>query len=282
MLTGLRTALYPTSDLARAKAFYSEFLGFEPYFDEPFYVGYDVGGYELGLVPDGEPGAGGGSALWGVEDVSAAVTRLRALGATVLEDAHEVGGGIVVAAVADPSGNRLGLIYNPHFRVEVGARMAAGSENLSDRAIVVERTVTGTPTDVWAMWTREEELRRWLGNDCRVDARVGGAFEIYFLDEPGKRGSEGCRFLALLAPRMLSFTWNAPPPLKTRRDLTSVVVELEAVEAGTRVRLTHTGWPADGLADPGTDWQATFDYFAAAWPRALDGLTALGGLKVLR
>lgn len=49
---GLRTTIYPVTDLAKAKAWYSAVLGVKPYFDEPFYVGFNVGGFELGLDPD--------------------------------------------------------------------------------------------------------------------------------------------------------------------------------------------------------------------------------------
>jgi predicted enzyme related to lactoylglutathione lyase len=115
MLLGLRTAIYPTPDLARAKAWYAEVLGQLPYFDQPFYVGFAVGGFELGLLPDGTPGAAGPQPLWGVADIVAAHARLLALGATALEPVNEVGDGIRVAAVLDPFGNRLGLIQNPHF-----------------------------------------------------------------------------------------------------------------------------------------------------------------------
>ncbi len=115
MFLGLRTAIYPTPDLDAGKAFYTKVLGLEPYFDQPFYVGYAVGGFELGLVPDGAPGAAGPQALWGVPDAAAAFEQLLALGATVLEPVTEVGDGIRVAAVLDPFGNRLGVIENPAF-----------------------------------------------------------------------------------------------------------------------------------------------------------------------
>lgn len=115
MLLGLRTALYPAPDLGRAKDWYAQVLGQPPYFDQPFYVGFQVGGFELGLVPDATPGTAGPQPLWGVADVTAAHARLLALGATPLEPVTAVGEGIRVAAVADPFGNRLGLIENPHF-----------------------------------------------------------------------------------------------------------------------------------------------------------------------
>jgi predicted enzyme related to lactoylglutathione lyase len=115
MILGLRTVIYPTSDLQRAKAWYARWLGRQPYFDAPYYVGFTVGGFELGLLPDGTPGAGGAQALWGVADAQAAYDRLLELGAAPLEPLKDVGEGIRVAAVLDPFGNRLGLIENPNF-----------------------------------------------------------------------------------------------------------------------------------------------------------------------
>lgn len=115
MLLGLRTVAYPVTDLDAAKAWYAALVGHEPYFDEPFYVGFEVGGFELGLVPDGEPGTSGPQALWGVADATAALARAVELGATLLDPVQEVGGGIKVCAVRDPFGNRLGFIENPQF-----------------------------------------------------------------------------------------------------------------------------------------------------------------------
>jgi predicted enzyme related to lactoylglutathione lyase len=115
VILGLRTAIYPTSDLAAAKRWYAQVLELQPYFDEPFYVGFNVGGFELGLIPDGQPGIAGPQPLWGVPDASLAHARLIELGAKSLEPVTEVGGGIKVAAVTDPFGNRFGVIENPHF-----------------------------------------------------------------------------------------------------------------------------------------------------------------------
>ncbi len=115
MFLGLRTAIYPVGDLNHAKRWYAQVLERQPYFDEPFYVGFEIGGFELGLIPDGEPGTSGVQAYWGVPDAAAAHARLVSLGAHSLEAPHEVGGGIIVAAVGDPFGNRLGIIQNPHF-----------------------------------------------------------------------------------------------------------------------------------------------------------------------
>jgi predicted enzyme related to lactoylglutathione lyase len=117
---GLRTAAYATTDLAAARAWYTEVVGHAPYFDQPFYVGFNVGGYELGIVPVDAAApsrAHAGVAYWGVPDAAAAYDRLLALGATPLESLSDVGGGIRVAAVHDPFGNVLGVIENPHFQL---------------------------------------------------------------------------------------------------------------------------------------------------------------------
>ena len=115
-LQGLRTVIYPSPDLDAARAWWSGVLGLDPYFDEPFYVGYDVGGYELGLLPTADP-ADGALVYWGVADVAASVATALAAGATEHAPVSDVGGGIVTATVRTPLGVVLGLIYNPHFSV---------------------------------------------------------------------------------------------------------------------------------------------------------------------
>lgn len=115
MILGLRTVLYPVLDLAQAKQWYARVLETQPYFDQPFYVGFTVGGFELGLIPDATPGDTGAQALWGVVSAEGEFQRLLALGAVELEPVTEVGGGIKVAALRDPFGNRLGIIENPGF-----------------------------------------------------------------------------------------------------------------------------------------------------------------------
>ena len=121
MLLGLRTVIYKVPDLARAKAWYRELFGLTPYFDEPFYVGFNVGGFELGLDPDTEgqsPGPGGSVAYWGVEDLRGVMERLTTAGVEVNAPAKDVGDGILVSSIRDPFGNVIGLIENPHFGAE--------------------------------------------------------------------------------------------------------------------------------------------------------------------
>lgn len=118
MILGVRTVIYPAPDLDAAKRWYAEVLGQAPYFDEPFYVGFSVGGFELGLLPAAQPATDGPQPLWGVVNIEVVHAHLLALGATELEAVSEVGEGIKVAAVRDPFGNRFGIIENPHFNLK--------------------------------------------------------------------------------------------------------------------------------------------------------------------
>lgn len=115
---GLRTVIYYVPDLERARAWYRTLLGIEPYFDQPFYIGFNVGGFELGLHPGGDrerAGSGGPASYWGVERMTVAWPRALGLGAVAVSAPEDVGDGIQVATVRDPFGNLIGLIENPHF-----------------------------------------------------------------------------------------------------------------------------------------------------------------------
>lgn len=116
---GLRTAIYKVPDMTEATEWYTKVLGTEPYFNEPFYVGFNVAGYELGLQPQEGEITKPDSVItyWGVDDVEATHAMLLSAGASPHEEPTEVGGGVIVAAVKDPWGNVFGIIYNPHFKL---------------------------------------------------------------------------------------------------------------------------------------------------------------------
>ncbi len=121
MFLGLRTVIYYVPDLKQARDWYTSVLGFGPYFDEPFYVGFNVGGFELGLHPGGGEGSGkadGVVAYWGVGDAAAACEHLLKSGASKHEDLQDVGEGVKVATVRDPFGNIFGVIENPNFKIQ--------------------------------------------------------------------------------------------------------------------------------------------------------------------
>ncbi len=118
-LKGLRTTIYKVDDLKAATDWYSRAFGVVPYFNEPFYVGFNIAGYELGLLPEKVEGPRTTNILsyWGVEDITDAFDKMVSSGAKELEIPTDVGGGIKVALVKDPWQNVIGLIYNPHFKV---------------------------------------------------------------------------------------------------------------------------------------------------------------------
>lgn len=118
-MVGLRTTIYKVSDLDKAKVWYTKAFRTDPYFDEPFYVGFNIAGYELDLIPDDNQEKKTSNVLsyWGVEDVLVEYEALLAL-ARELETPQNVGGSIVVAAVLDPWDNAIGLIYNPEFKLK--------------------------------------------------------------------------------------------------------------------------------------------------------------------
>jgi len=117
IMLGLRTTIYKVSDLSEAKAWYAKAFKTEPYFDEPFYVGFNIKGYELGLQPDQAIKGDSVISYWGVEDIHEAYNRLLNLGGTEHESPTNVGGELMVCSVKDPWANIIGLIYNPHFKL---------------------------------------------------------------------------------------------------------------------------------------------------------------------
>ncbi|MYW01157.1 VOC family protein [Streptomyces sp. SID3343] len=110
---GIKTVLHPVSDLAKAKEVYAALLGVAPQTDESYYVGFEVAGQSIGLVPaGGSQGMTSPVAYWHVPDIEAKLAEVTAAGATVHEPAHDVGGGRLVATVTDPDGNVLGLLQD--------------------------------------------------------------------------------------------------------------------------------------------------------------------------
>jgi predicted enzyme related to lactoylglutathione lyase len=107
---GIKIVLHPVTDLAQAKTVYTALLGIEPQADSAYYVGYDVDGQHIGLVPGG--GSAAPVAYWQVGDIEAKLAEVTAAGAKVSEPAKEVGPGRVVATFTDPDGNVLGLVQD--------------------------------------------------------------------------------------------------------------------------------------------------------------------------
>jgi catechol 2,3-dioxygenase-like lactoylglutathione lyase family enzyme len=140
MSATIRRLVIPVSDLQAAKAVYTALLG-EPHTDQPYYVGYNVDGFEVGLNP-GEDVAGGPVAFADVEDLDATLATLVAAGATDRSAPREVAPGVRVCVLADADGSRRG---GSGFGVASGAagvvrRMSWRSRGRADRCRVSEGT----------------------------------------------------------------------------------------------------------------------------------------------
>lgn len=144
--------------------------------------------------------------------------------------------------------------------------VAAAAERSIDKSIVVPATLDQT----WDAWTTREGIVGFFAPDAKIEPKVGGAFYIYInpLAEPGMKGADDMRFMALQPKQMLSFDWNAPPHLaQVRQQRTFVVLRFEPVsEKETRVSLHHTGWGEGG------EWEKSFAYFDRAWTGVLGNL----------
>jgi predicted enzyme related to lactoylglutathione lyase len=121
MMLGLRTTIYKVSDIQIATEWYTNAFETNPYYNEPYYVGFNIQGYELGLQPEENPTFDKVESVisyWGVENIEETFDRLIELGATENEKPYNVGGDLMTATVKDPFGNVIGLIYNPHFQIK--------------------------------------------------------------------------------------------------------------------------------------------------------------------
>lgn len=119
-MPGLRTTIYKVNDLEQAKAWYAQAFGVKPYFDEPFYVGFNIGGYELGIQPTEQKTSNAENVVsyWATDDIHKEYSHFLEVGASEHEKPTNVGGELMVASIRDPWGNVIGLIYNPEFKAD--------------------------------------------------------------------------------------------------------------------------------------------------------------------
>ena len=114
MTSGMKTVMYPVKDLGAARKLYGTLLGVEPSMDEPYYVGFRIGGQDVGLDPHGhDKGMSGPVGYWHVDDITTTVDALVAQGAQLQGNVADVGGGKLIAALTDTNGNTVGLLQMP-------------------------------------------------------------------------------------------------------------------------------------------------------------------------
>ncbi len=119
MIKGLQTVVYEVPDMDAARVFYSKLFRCEPYFDQPFYIGFSIAGFELGLHPEHPTTERVRNVVahWSVDDIRAELDYWLSCGAELVDDVYSAGGDIQAAAVRDPFGNVIGLISDPTFSV---------------------------------------------------------------------------------------------------------------------------------------------------------------------
>ena len=144
------------------------------------------------------------------------------------------------------------------------------AEDTSDKILHKEVVVPATLDQVWQAWTTSEGTRTFFSSSTRVELRLGGAHEIYFLlDQPyGSQGSEECRILSFLPKKMLSFEWNAPPHFgELRNKHTQVILRFDQITPElVKVTFDQLGW------GKGEEWDKLYQYFDKAWDQVLNNL----------
>lgn len=168
-----------------------------------------------------------------------------------------------------------------HFDAPEKNAPTGAAHGLDPLAPIELETIVNAPrSEVFKTYTTSDGWKDMFGVNTKIEARPGGAWEVYFSMDPpeGSRGSEGCTVLSILPDRMLSHSWNAPPKFAhARAERTWVVVEFEDLTpTTTRVRLTHLGFTQQAAqhADHADEWKEVRGYFANAWPRVLEALKA--------
>ncbi len=131
------------------------------------------------------------------------------------------------------------------------------------KEIYLETTVDAGVKDVWYVWTTEEGMKTFFAPESKIEMKVGGAYEMYFLleNEYGQKGGEGNKVLAIEPEKLLRFTWNAPPQYpEIRKHKTLVTLKFYSLgDNRTKVTLSHTGW------GEGEEWDEVYNYFVSAW-----------------
>lgn len=150
------------------------------------------------------------------------------------------------------------------------ALVSTGSAWSAERSIEKSAVIDATLDQAWDSWTTREGIIGFFAPDAKIEPKLGGAFQIYFdpMAEPGLKGADDMKYMALQPKKMISFDWNAPPSLSEVRDQhTFVTVRFEPVtDKQTRVTIHHAGWGDGG------QWDKAYAYFDRAWGNVLANL----------
>lgn len=161
--------------------------------------------------------------------------------------------------------------------------MSEAGEPTVSEAIVFERVIDATPDEAFRLFTEPERLRRWMGLSASIDLRVGGETRLTVVP-----GSVNTGQIVEVEPgRRFTWTWGWQGSTDPAPGSTTVAVDFESVEGGTRVRLTHSGLGPEAAAGHGDGWDHFMDRLQhaasdgdagpdpwAAGPEELDHLSA--------
>jgi len=139
-----------------------------------------------------------------------------------------------------------------------------------NKYIYKEIVIATRISEVWKAWTEAEIITKYFAPEAKIEMRLGGMYEIYFLlnNPPGSRGGEGNQILSFVPQKMLSFSWNAPPQFpNVRKEKTWCVLFFEKLDLNsTKIKFYHLGWK------DGEEWDQVYDYFHKAWDYVLGNL----------
>ena len=172
-MLGLRTCIYRVSELDKAIKWYSKAFNTDPYFTEPYYVGFNIGGYELGLQPEeGNTKGSNIEAYWGIDNIQSEFDRMIALGATNHSAPMNAGGDLYVASVKDPWDNIIGLIYNPYFKL---------TDTKYD--ILHDVYIHATKEEIYRAVCLPKHLNNWWTKECTGLNKIGSEYNLHFSPE---------------------------------------------------------------------------------------------------
>jgi uncharacterized protein YndB with AHSA1/START domain len=158
--------------------------------------------------------------------------------------------------------------------------VSVGTAIISDKRVVLTRTLRHPPARVFAAWTRVDQIEEWLTPgpgttiEADVDCREGGKLSFVFHDPDGTKNRVTGRYLIVRPPERLVFTWQwqaseAPggaAPRHVPADAvgveTLVTVDFAPRPDGTLLTVTHQHFKTDSEAER----------HSAGWTGALDRL----------
>jgi uncharacterized protein YndB with AHSA1/START domain len=144
----------------------------------------------------------------------------------------------------------------------------------NDKSVIKEVTINAPINLVWFAWTITERVLEWFAPEAVVEAKEGGAYELYFI--PGNRegmNTNGCKITRLVNEQELHFTWKGPDQfdslMNNERELTNVHVRFKSINTDTtKVIVEHIGFKDN------EDWYEAINWHEMAWSGVLDSLKA--------